>query len=798
MENPNEINARTDNLNLIWTAMMGKTDRVKRPLRVLIVEDSEEDALLMVRELERGGYDPTFERVETAEKMKEALCTKTWDLVLADYSLPHFSGLEALEVLKASGLDLPFIIVSGAIGEDVAVQAMKAGAHDYLMKDKLKRLVPAIEQELREAGVRRKLKESEKVLQESEKRYRQVVENATEIIYTVDERGNFTYANPAGLKVTGYSLGELRRLNYADLLLPDHRERVSKTYINQLRERLPATYVEFPFFNKTGKITWFGQNATLVTEGDKIVGFHIIARDITGRKIAEQALFDSEQRYRNLVEHAPDVIYTLASDGTITSLNPAFEKITGWPRAEWLHRPFSPILHPDDLPRGLEFFDRILKGERPTPFQLRVLTKSGECVVAEFMATRQAGNGSDVGILGIARDITERKQAEQEMAALQEQLRQAQKMEAIGRLAGGVAHDFNNQLTVINGYSQLSLIGMNTGNPLRENIEEIKRAADRAADLTRQLLAFSRRQILEMKVLDLNDLFRNLDKMLRRIIGEDIDLVTLLAQDLGPVNADPGQIEQVIMNLAVNARDAMPNGGKLTIETANVELDEEYGRAHVAVRPGRYVMLSVSDTGVGMSPEVRDRVFEPFFTTKEKGKGTGLGLSTVYGIVKQSGGNIWVYSEIGKGATFKIYLPRVDEPLEELEEKQMGTDLPRGNETILVVEDEKEVLKLAGRILKRQGYAVLEVSSGEEALRICREKKTFHLLLTDVVLPKRSGRQLVEDLREICQSFKVLYMSGYADQAVIRHGILEKGMDYLQKPFTVERLVRKIREVLDR
>jgi CheY-like chemotaxis protein len=371
-------------------------------------------------------------------------------------------------------------------------------------------------------------------------------------------------------------------------------------------------------------------------------------------------------------------------------------------------------------------------------------------------------------------------------------------MEAIGRLAGGIAHDFNNLLTVIKGYSQLSLLGLKEDSPLRGNIEEINRATDRSADLIRQLLIFSRRQVMEMRVLDLNILLQNLDKMLRRVIGEDIELVTLLAEDPGRVKTDPGQIEQVILNLAVNARDAMPSGGKLTIETANVELDETYARRHVAVTPGRYVMLAVSDTGVGMTPEVRDRVFEPFFTTKEKGKGTGLGLSTVYGIVKQSEGNIWIYSEPGHGTIFKIYLPQAEGLLEEVKEKVVGEELPRGSETVLVVEDEQEVRKLAVRILRGQGYKVLEASNGTDTLTICKEQKDpFHLILTDVVMPQMSGCQLVEQLRRVYQNFKVLYMSGYTDNTIVHHGVLERGINYIQKPFTVGALADKVREVLD-
>ena len=397
------------------------------------------------------------------------------------------------------------------------------------------------------------------------------------------------------------------------------------------------------------------------------------------------------------------------------------------------------------------------------------------------------------------KDITERKRAEEEAKALQEQLRQSQKMEAIGSLAGGIAHDFNNLLTVIKGYSQLSLMELKEGDPLKPNIEEVQKAADRAAGLTRQLLAFSRRQVMEMRVLDPNTLLRDLDKMLRRIIGEDIELVTQLADDLGTIKADPGQVEQVIMNLAVNARDAMTKGGKLTIETANVELDKTYARNHVAVEPGPYVMLSVSDTGVGMTPEVRDRVFEPFFTTKEKGKGTGLGLSTVYGIVKQSGGNIWVYSEPGKGTAFKIYLSRVDEPLEEVGEKVVQKELTGRGETILVVEDEEEVRKLAVQILRRQGYTVLEASQGNEASHICEQHKgPIHLMVMDVVMPGMNGRELAKSLEPHHPEMKVLYMSGYTDDAIVHHGVLEKGLSFLQKPFTIDGLLRKVREVLDK
>jgi len=509
----------------------------------------------------------------------------------------------------------------------------------------------------------------------------------------------------------------------------------------------------------------------------------------TNRLHAEGALRASEERYRGLMEHAQDAIFVVDKRGIVVEANAAAERLLKTSRSAIEGRSFIETVaeeHREDVQRR---FERTLERGSTQGEETRALRSDGTAVPIEISASVVEVGGEKL-VLAIIRDISEQN-------AMAEQFRLSQKMEAIGQLAGGVAHDFNNLLTAILGYSHILAADLR-GNPEHFSaIEEIRKAGERAAGLTRQLLAFSRKQILELRILDLNEVVRHFEEMLSRLIGEDIEIVTRLDPRLASVRADAGQMEQVIMNLVVNARDAMPKGGRISIETANVELDEGYVQTHVHAQPGPYVLLAVSDTGLGMDEATRSRIFEPFFTTKEKGRGTGLGLSTVYGIVKQSGGYIWVYSEPAKGTTFKVYLPRVATAAEPLPVSRDQEIEKGGAETILLVEDEDSVRALAGRILESKGYTVLAAASGAEAIDVARQHPEIDLLLTDMVLAGMGGSEIASRIRELYPKIKVLYSSGYTDDVMVRRGFSEKGAAFLEKPFTPNVLARKVRAVLD-
>jgi PAS domain S-box-containing protein len=916
---------------------------VNAPLRLLIVEDSEDDARLVVRELKRAGYEPIYERVDTAAAMRAALDGGSWDIVVSDFRMPQFTGTDALKLLRARDQETPFIFVSGTIGEDVAVEAMRAGAQDYVTKDNLRRLAPAIERELRDAAVRRERRAGET-------RFRRIVDSAMMGVLFWDAQGQITDANDHFLKIVGYTREDLRdgRIDWRAITPPEYEQAdakglealaatgtgtpVEREYIRKDGSRVPvligrallddpahpgvafvlditeraraeqirtAVYriaeasqgaaglesllksvheiigtlmpaknfyialydeandlITFPYFVdevdppppprrpttgltehvlRSGKAllsrhelgpsaseaehTWIGAASVdwlgvPLKQGDRTIGVIAVQTYTAGvryeerdkdmlqyvstqvaaaieRKRAEEALRDSEERFRALVEHSGDAIALLDREGRVTYASQSTAVVLGRDPQSIVGTNAFDFLHPDDVAQVQRTLATI--GDAPgravgvrSRFRHADGTwRDGEGTVANRLDDPVVG-----AIVFNYRDVTDRHR-------LETQLRQAQKMEAVGRLAGGIAHDFNNVLTAVFGYVDLLQEELPQSSPAHGDLAEVRKAAERAAGLTRQLLAFSRQQVLEPVVLNLNERVEDFEKMLRRMIGEDVELRLTLRQDVGNVRADPGQLDQVLMNLVVNARDAMPQGGTLILETANADLTEPYAELHQPVVAGPYVMLAVSDTGMGMTPEVKARVFEPFFTTKERGKGTGLGLSTVYGIVKQSGGYIWAYSEPGRGTTFKIYLPRVDAPAEGVHPAREPGSVT-GTETILLAEDDPTLRPLAKGVLARLGYRVLEAENAAVALAIAGEHDgAIHLLVADVVMPGASGRELARRLAESRPDTKVLYVSGYTDDAIVHHGILEPGLTFLQKPFTPAALAKKVREVLD-
>lgn len=631
------------------------------------------------------------------------------------------------------------------------------------------------------------------VAERSERRLREMIQSLDAIVWEADaETLQFSFVSQRAEELLGYPVGRwlaepdfwVRHIHPQDC---DETLSTCRTAIADGRDH----EFEYRMMAADGKEVWLRNIVRLARDtAGRAVRLRGLMVDVTERRQVQEALRESEAKYRSLVEGVPVGVYRTSPDGQVLEANPALAQMLGYGDTPSQLKVSSEDIYVDPENRR-EWRDLMHRHGMVRDFETQARRRDGSIIWLRDNARAVKDAHSQITHFeGVLEDITERK-------GLEEQLRQSQKMEAVGRLAGGVAHDFNNLLTIITGYSELLLESSSLDDRHHAHVEEIKKAGVRAATLTRQLLAFSRSQVLTPQVLDLNGVVANMDKMLRRLIGEDVELVTILGQPLGRVKADPGQIEQVIMNLAVNARDAMPQGGKLTIETANADLDAAYARTHATVVPGPHVMLAVSDTGSGMDAQTQAHIFEPFFTTKEKGKGTGLGLATVYGIIKQSGGSIWVYSEPRRGATFKVYLPQVQQPSGEARRDQ-AADSAAGHETILLVEDEPALRAMVRSVLEAKGFKVLEARHGEDALIVSEQHKgNIHLLLTDVVMPGMSGRELAEQLVHAYRGLKVLYMSGYTDDAIVHHGVLGSDMAFLQKPFTPDSVARKVRQVLD-
>jgi two-component system cell cycle sensor histidine kinase/response regulator CckA len=637
-----------------------------------------------------------------------------------------------------------------------------------------------------------KIQQMRRKLLEGDELFRLISENAADLIAVVDMEGRRIYNSLSYQKVLGYSAKELKNSSSLEQIHPDDREAVKQAGEEARRTGIGRP-LEYRIRHKDGSWRVLESTASVIRnsngEPEKMV---IVNRDVSDRKLAAEALRRSEASFRSVVEDAPYGIYRANLSGQLLMVNSTLVKMLGYEsQAELLKANLADDIHRDSrehqrlsemFPRDQGFKDMEVEWKR----------KDGGTITVRCSGRPVLNEAGALAYLEVfAEDITERR-------VLEKQLRMAQKMEAIGRLSGGIAHDFNNLLGVIIGYSQVMKRSLGPSHPSYEHAEEIEKASQRAVSLTRQLLAFSRQQVLEPAILTLNALVSDMEKMLPRLLGEDIKVDLNLDPALGQVKADQSQLEQVLMNLAVNARDAMPDGGKLTVRTANEVLDLAYTRQHPGSKPGRYVVLAVTDTGTGMDPETQAHIFEPFFTTKERDKGTGLGLSTVYGVVKQSGGYIAVDSEKGKGSTFSIFLPRVEQAVEAPEAVSLKTLSVRGSETILLVEDSEPLRKLAHMFLKDNGYRVLTAADGEDALQVAKQHAApIHLLLTDVVMPGINGRVLAERLGPWQPGMKVLYMSGYTDSFIAGHGVLEQGIHLLHKPFTEETLARKVREVLE-
>jgi PAS domain S-box-containing protein len=628
-----------------------------------------------------------------------------------------------------------------------------------------------------------------------------LMNNVPGVVYRGLRDWSLTFVGAEIERLSGYTAEEFVQgsVHWQDIIHPEDLPSVKTAVRTAVGEGQNILRMEYRIFHREGDSRRLADRRQLIYGPDGMLEYvDGLLLDITDRKVKEEELRATNQALQILVEASPLAIMALDTEGRVTLWNPAAEKIFGWTKEEAIGR-VNPVVPEEKIGEFHVLRERVLREEGFSGLELRRRNKENMPVdISVSTAPMRNARGDVIGIMSVMDDITERKQIEEALRQSEEQFRQAQKMEAVGMLAGGVAHDFNNLLTAIRGYSDLLLQRIDAASPYRKEVEGIHKAGERASVLTRQLLAFSRKQVLQAKVLNLNEIVSGMEDMLRRMIDENIDLITVLRPDLWSAQVDRGQIEQVIMNLVVNARDAIEGGGKITIETGNVVLDDAYVSRHSVVAPGAYAMLAVSDTGAGMDEETKERLFDPFFTTKKKGKGTGLGLSTVYGIIKQSNGYIWVYSEPKRGSAFKIYFPRHESLPAEEKPHMLPATSPRGHETILLVEDEELVRVLARDVLRKNGYTVLEACDGADAMGVAvSHRGPIHLMITDVVMPKMGGQEVAVSLAPLQGEMKVLFMSGYTDDAIVQHGILRPGARFIQKPFRLDVFLRKVREVLD-
>ena len=801
---------------------------------ILIVDDEIELKNVLVESLNSQGYRTTG--LTSGAAALAALRTQTFDVMLTDLMMPGMDGITLVQESLKLDPHLISIVMTGQGTIQTAVDAIKVGAFDYVLKPfRLQTLLPL----LARAMNLRQVQLENMQLRETVAIY----ELAQTITHTLDPQTVINKLADAVLRQTDADqvsvllpindgTGDLYvatvrggdRFRLLGQRVPlDHtisgwvaREREALILEGEIKDERFRPLWPHPEIASAISIPLLVANKVVGTVNinalNRLRPFTIAQMKVltvlaaTAAAALESASLytqvrQAEAKYRLIFENAVEGIFQATPDQRLLTVNPSMARILGYSSPHELIDDFNATGR--RLWTHSETFDAITAALAATGvvegLAIEAARKNGESIWLSLnLRLVKDENGVTIYHEGTIEDITARTEAEAHRKELEQQLRQSQKMEAIGQLAGGVAHDFNNLLTAINGYSSLALQRADPDDRLRGYLEEIKKAGERAANLTRQLLAFGRKQMLKPVPLNLNDVVSEMSKMLRRLIGEDIFFDAIFDPALKQIRADPGQIEQVLVNLVVNSRDAMPQGGTLTIETANFDIDHDFASRHLGLSAGSYVVLTVSDNGCGMEEKTKARIFEPFFTTKEKGRGTGLGLSTVYGIVTQSGGNIRVYSEPGEGTVFKVFLPQFDQEGEPPAKVVVDTTVPCGSETILVVEDEDIVRGLARRILEEAGYNVLDARGGEEAIRLCRERRgPIDLLLTDVVMPETSGREVAERLTRLRPATRVLYMSGYTDDAIVHHGVVDSDVEFIQKPFTPLALARKVREVLD-
>ena len=771
-----------------------------KPLHILVIEDVEADFLLISRHIRQSKILAEIKWAKDAIDLSAALEEDSWDLVLSDYNVPGLDFVETLQAIRTKLAEIPIILVSGSIGDEAAVELLKNGLCDFVLKDRLHRLIPSLERCLSVVADKSKREEAERKLAQNEQLMRAVLEGTSDAIFVKDRLGRYLLVNEAAARFVGHSADEIIGRDDTFLFQTEIAEKIIARDQMVMAQGIAQTEEEWITTRQGKHIAFVVSRGPIIDREGKVDGTFGVAMDITDRKKAELALAESELRYRALADSGQALIWTSGPDKKCDYFNQPWLAFTGRSLEQECGDGWIENIHPEDLEHCYKTYSIAFDQREKFNMEYRMRHVSGEYRWLQDNGTpRYDIDGNFMGYIGHCLEITDRKRAEEEQRQLQAQLHQAQKMESIGLLAGGVAHDYNNMLSVIMGYTEMAMDKVAEEDPLYPDLKEIFDAAKRSTEITRQLLAFARKQTICPTVLDLNVAIAGILKMLRRLIGEDINLAWFPGADLASVEMDSSQIDQILANLCVNARDAIGGVGQITIKTENVTIETAHQFSNFSLSPGEYAMLEVIDDGCGMDKKILDHIFEPFFTTKRLGQGTGLGLATVYGIVKQNNGIITVSSDPGQGTTCKIYIPRYRGPSDQIASEHPPA-IPLGHgEKVLLVEDELAIRKLGKSLLESLGYRVIATGSPSEAIRLAEENEGgFDLLLTDVVMPGMSGRDLADNLHASWPKIKILYMSGYTSDIIAHRGVLESGVNFIHKPFTKNDLAIKAHQALAR